>query len=202
MIPPVGRKVNVLTATGALVNDGATMIYVAGKLRTHHAERLATHDIPLAMLFRDHDHSSVLSRDSCTAAHACHSIPLAWPPFRPGTPAPEQPAFLCTLIFPVMAKTETNTPSSDRLSLPAVGYSLLLAVLVAYGLHALFISDTATRDAAQKYLERTIADEDREFCETFGMRSTSAAFTACSRELAITRQKQIDRDNAAAQGVL
>ena len=58
------------------------------------------------------------------------------------------------------------------------------------------------RAAAHEYLERMIEDEDRQFCGTFGMRSGSAAFTACSRELAIIRQKQVDRDNAAAQGIL
>ena len=99
-----------------------------------------------------------------------------------------------------MAQAKTNIPS--RFTLPALGYSLLFAVLVAFGLHALFISGPAMRAAAHEYLERTIADEDRQFCETFGMRSGSDAFTACSRELAIIRQKQVDRDNAAAQGIL
>ena len=101
-----------------------------------------------------------------------------------------------------MAEARTNTSSPDRFPLPSLGYSLLLAILVACGLYALFISGPAMRAAAHEYLERTIADEDRQFCETFGMRSGSAAFTACGRELAIIRQKQVDRDNAAAQGIL
>lgn len=101
-----------------------------------------------------------------------------------------------------MAEAKTDTPSPNRFPLPALVYSLLLAVLVAFGLHALFISGPAMRAAAHEYLERTIADEDRQFCETFGMRSGSAAFTACSKELAMIRQKQIDRDNAAAQGII
>lgn len=100
-----------------------------------------------------------------------------------------------------MPEAKTNTPSPERFPLPALGYSLLLAVLAAYGLYALFIAGPAMRAAAHEYLERTIADEDRQFCETFGMRSDSTAFTACSRELAIIRQKQVDRDNAAAQGI-
>ena len=99
-----------------------------------------------------------------------------------------------------MAEAKTNIPS--RFPLPALGYSLLFTALVAFGLHALFISGPAMRAAAHEYLERTIADEDRQFCETFGTRSGGAAFTACSRELAIIRQKQVDRDNAAAQGIL
>jgi len=101
-----------------------------------------------------------------------------------------------------MAEARTDTPSPERFPLPALGYSLLLSALVACGLYALFISGPAMRAAAHERLERTIADEDRQFCETFEMRSGSAAFTACSRELAIIRQKQVDRDNAAAQGIL
>ena len=101
-----------------------------------------------------------------------------------------------------MAEAKINTSSPERLPLPALGYWLFLAVLAAYGLYALFITGPAMRAAAHQYLERTIAEENRQFCETFGMRSDSAAFIACSRELAIIRQKQVDRDNAAAQGLL
>jgi len=101
-----------------------------------------------------------------------------------------------------MAKAKTDTPSPNRFTLPAFMYSLFLAILVACGLHALFISGPAMRAAAHEYIVRTIADEDRQFCETFGMRAGNAAFTACSKELAIIRQKQVDRDNAAAQGIL
>ena len=101
-----------------------------------------------------------------------------------------------------MAKAKTNTRSSDSFPLPRLGYSLLLAVLVAYGLHALFISGPAMRTAAHEQVERAIADEDRGFCEMFGMHSGSAEFAACSRELATIRQRQVDRDYAAAQGIL
>ncbi|PSO19778.1 hypothetical protein C7G41_35280 [Bradyrhizobium sp. MOS002] len=101
-----------------------------------------------------------------------------------------------------MAEAKTNTPTPDRFPLPALGYSLLIAVLVACGLHALFISGPAMRAAAHEQVQRAIADEDRHSCEMFGMRSDSAAFAACSRELATIRQKQIDRDNAAALGIL
>ena len=101
-----------------------------------------------------------------------------------------------------MAEAKTNTTGPDRFPLPGLGQSLILAVLAACGLYVLFFSGPAMRAAADERLERTIADEDRQFCETFGMRSASAAFTACSRELAIIRQKQADRDNAAAQGIL
>jgi hypothetical protein len=101
-----------------------------------------------------------------------------------------------------MAKAKTNTRSPDNFPFPRLAYSLLLAVLVAYGLHALFISGPAMRTAAREQVERAIADEDRGFCEMFGMHSGSAEFAACSRELATIRRKQVDRDNAAAQGIL
>ena len=99
-----------------------------------------------------------------------------------------------------MTEARTGTSSPARVQLPALGYWLLLAVLTAFGLHALFFS--AMRIAAQEQLEQAVAAEDRGFCEMFGMRSGSAAFAACSRELANIRKKQVDRDSAAAQGIL
>jgi hypothetical protein len=102
-----------------------------------------------------------------------------------------------------MTKANTDAAGPDRLRRPAlIGYSLLLAVLVACGLHALFISGPAARQAAREELVRIIADEDRQFCDSFGLRAASAPFAACSGKLAIIRQKQTDRDNAVAQGVL
>ncbi|WP_166298035.1 hypothetical protein [Bradyrhizobium sp. 2S1] len=86
-----------------------------------------------------------------------------------------------------MAEAKTNTPDSERLPLPALGYPLLLAVLAACGLYAVFISGPAMRIAARN---------------SVSARSDNAAFAACSRRLAIIRQKQVDRDNAAAQGIL
>ena len=91
---------------------------------------------------------------------------------------------------------------SEKLPRPALAYALLLAVVVAYGLHATFISGPALRTAAQEQLERTIAQEDGDFCGQFGMRPGTAQYDTCRRELAIIRQKQVDRDNAAAQGIL
>jgi hypothetical protein len=101
-----------------------------------------------------------------------------------------------------MTEARTGSPSPARVQLPALGYSLLLAVLTAFGLHALFFSGPAMRIAAQEQLERTIAAEDRHFCEMFGMRSGTDAFVACSRELANVRQRQADRDTAAVDGIL
>jgi hypothetical protein len=101
-----------------------------------------------------------------------------------------------------MTIANTNAAATARLPIPALGYLLLLAVLLIFGLHALFISGPAMRAAASEQLEQAIAGEDRGVCEMFGARSGSDAFAACSKALATVRQKQIVRDNAAAQGML
>src|SRR5512143_3302449 len=101
-----------------------------------------------------------------------------------------------------MAEARSNSRTRNDMPRPALAYALLLAVVVAYGLHALFISGPAMRAAAHEQLERTIAREDRDVCGMFGIRPDSARFAACSLELSIIRQKQADRDNASAQGIL
>ena len=101
-----------------------------------------------------------------------------------------------------MAEIKTNSPDLANVPLRTIASGLAVAVLVAWGLHAVFIAGPAMRAAAHEYVERTIADEDRQFCEKFGMRSGTDAFTACGKELSIVRQKQADRDSAAAQGIL
>jgi hypothetical protein len=87
-------------------------------------------------------------------------------------------------------------------SFRTLAYALVIAILVAFGLHTVFISGPAMRAAAQEAVAHTVADEDHQFCETFGMRAGTDAFVACSRELSIVRQKQVDRDNAAAESIL
>jgi hypothetical protein len=101
-----------------------------------------------------------------------------------------------------MAEIKTSSPGFANVPLRTLASALAVAVLVAWGLHAVFIAGPAMRAAAHENVERTIADEDRQFCEKFGMRSGSDAFTACGKELSVVRQKQADRDSAAAQGVL
>jgi len=100
-----------------------------------------------------------------------------------------------------MTMANRNAPAAARVSMLAPGYLLLLAVLLLLGLYALVIAGPAMRVAAGEQLERTLADENREICEMFGARS-GEAFAACSRALAAVRQKQTDRDNAAALGIL
>ncbi len=101
-----------------------------------------------------------------------------------------------------MADIETSSRHLAHLPLRSLAHSLLLAILVACGLYAVFIAGPAMRAAAHESLERTIADEDRQFCESFGIRAGTDAFAACSRALSSVRQKQVDRDKAAAQGIL
>ena len=101
-----------------------------------------------------------------------------------------------------MADAKINSASPDRLPVSAFGYWLLLAVSVASGLYALFISGPAVRAAAQEQLGRSIANEDRAVCVKFGFGSGSAEFAACSGELAIVRRKQTERDKAETMGIL
>lgn len=96
----------------------------------------------------------------------------------------------------------SKSRTSEEVSRPTLAYALLLAIVIAYGLHALFISGPAMRAAAQLQLEQTLADEDRDVCAQFGIRPGTAQFNVCGRELAIVRQKQVDRDHAAAEGIL
>ncbi len=100
-----------------------------------------------------------------------------------------------------MTEANASAPVAARFQLPMLGY-LLLAVAFAFGLHALFIAGPAMRVAAHDRIEQVIAAEDRSVCEALGARAGTDAFTACSRALAVVRQNQVERDNAAAQGML
>lgn len=87
---------------------------------------------------------------------------------------------------------------TQRLGITA---ALVFAVVTALGLHTL-VSAPAIREAAQAELAHVIADEDLDVCGQFGLRPGTNAFVACSRELANVRQKQSDRDQSAAAGIL
>lgn len=101
-----------------------------------------------------------------------------------------------------MTQTTSSPGVKDTSATLRLAFSLLVAVLVAYGLYASFISAPAMRAAAQEQLRRTIAEEDRGFCQQFGMSPGTPGFETCSRELAIVRQRQTDRDSGAAEGIL
>ena len=84
----------------------------------------------------------------------------------------------------------------------AYASAIVMAVVVAYGLHALFISGPAMQADARAQLEQTIAEEDRYVCGQFGIQPDTTLSIICSRELANVRQKQMGRDHAAAAGLL
>ena len=94
--------------------------------------------------------------------------------------------------------SQRTTEDTQRMGIAA---ALVLAVVTALGLHTL-VSAPAIRDDAHAELARVIANEDRDVCGQFGLRPGTNAFVACSRELADVRQKQSDRDQAAAAGIL
>ena len=79
---------------------------------------------------------------------------------------------------------------------------LVIAVLGAGVLYGAFIYGQKRLAIVEDQLRQTTAEEDRAFCEKFGMRAGTPQFVACGQELGIIRQKQADRDRAAAQGLL
>jgi hypothetical protein len=100
------------------------------------------------------------------------------------------------------SKARPSPRTTDDLQRPAYAAALLLAAVAAFGLHTLFVSGPAMREAAEVELARIIADEDRDVCGQFGLRPDTTPFMVCSRELATVRRKQSDRDHAAAAGIL
>jgi hypothetical protein len=99
-----------------------------------------------------------------------------------------------------MSEIKAGAPSAIiRLSSPV---ALLLAVLLAYGLYAVFVAGPDMRAVARERLSQAIAEETKAFCEKFGMRAGTAKFLECSDELAAIRQKQTERDRAADHGIL
>jgi hypothetical protein len=103
----------------------------------------------------------------------------------------------------------TNTKmSGDRVTDSIRGWgsthwvALVIAVLWVGVLYAAFNSGQKMLAIAEDQRRHTIADEDRAFCDKFGMRAGTPEFVACGQDLGIIRQKQTDRDRAAAQGLL
>ncbi len=100
------------------------------------------------------------------------------------------------------APIKANSRAPEDQQRLAYASAIVMAAAVAYGLHALFISGPATQADARAQLEQTIAEEDRHVCGQFGIQPGATLFIVCSRELANVRQKQVDRDRAAAAGLL
>ena len=82
-----------------------------------------------------------------------------------------------------------------------IPYAALIVVLLALGFYAILVVGPAQRALAQDQLARTIAEETRAVCERFGMRDGTSQFLDCAQALATIRQKQVDRDHAAEQGL-
>lgn len=101
-----------------------------------------------------------------------------------------------------MTGIDSGARSSTAVPLLSLAYALLVASLAVFGLYAVFIAGPAMRAMANDDVVRTLAEEDRKFCGMFGMGAGSEAFAACSKELSIVRRRQVDRDNAASQGLL
>ncbi|MHC2337177.1 hypothetical protein [Bradyrhizobium sp. USDA 4454] len=101
-----------------------------------------------------------------------------------------------------MTEIDSGVHGSTAGPLRPLVYAVFIAIMAAFGLYAVFVAGPAMRAAAHDDLVRRVADEDRQFCGKFGMGAGTDTFVACSRELSIVRQRQVDRDNAAAQGLL
>lgn len=95
-----------------------------------------------------------------------------------------------------MAKSNSSTPDAGFI-IP-LGFLLLLAPVFAYVTH----EAAGAYAVAQQQMVEEIANEDRATCEQFGMGYRTREFQRCSEQLAIVRQKQSDRDHAAAEGIL
>lgn len=80
--------------------------------------------------------------------------------------------------------------------------ALVIAVLVSGVLYAAFLYGQKMLAIAEDQRRQTVAEEDRAFCDKFGMRAGTPEFVACGQELEIIRRKQADRDRAAAEGFL
>jgi hypothetical protein len=74
---------------------------------------------------------------------------------------------------------------------------LVIAVLGVGVLYGIVNYGQTMRANALDQLRQTIADEDRAFCEKFGMHAGAPEFVACRQELGTIRQKQADRERAA-----
>lgn len=130
-----GRQVDHLVARlrevgfleqGRAPGDGRVRLLAAThKLRTHHTEWLATHYIPLAMLFPDHDYSPVLSRNR--AFHVLHCS-------------------TCLPFNPVSARLLMTLPDTLLFFTHAAGPLIQNAVLKA-------AMDAADPNAAVPYIE-------------------------------------------------
>ena len=119
------REVGFLELRRAPGDGRVRLLASTDKLRTHHTEWLATHYIPLAMLFPDHDYSPVLSRNR--AFHVLHCR-------------------TCFPFGPVSARLMMTLPDTLLFFMHAAGPLIQNAVLLA-------AMDAADPNAAIPYVE-------------------------------------------------
>jgi hypothetical protein len=101
-----------------------------------------------------------------------------------------------------MAKVKIGSSGVANNALGArLAFWLILAAM-AFGLYEATEVGRTMRVLSQDQVERTLAAEDRAFCEKFGMRPGGNDYADCCRELSIIRRKQTDRDAAVGQGLL
>ena len=96
--------------------------------------------------------------------------------------------------------TITASPLVTKYTPPV--FSLFIASMMVFGFYAVLVTGPAMRATTEKQLSQTTLDETRTFCAKLGISDGSDEFAMCSKELAIVRQKQTERDSAAAQGIL
>ncbi len=97
--------------------------------------------------------------------------------------------------------TDVNANAIDSSIGSRLLFSLFIVVLLSFGAYATFVAAPATRADAKIQLDREIAAENLAFCEKFGIRADTNDFGVCGQQLAMIRQKQADRDSAAAAGL-
>jgi hypothetical protein len=119
------REVGFLEQRQAPSDGRVRLLASTDKLRTHHTEWLATHHVPLAMLFPEHDYSPVLSRNR--AFHALHCS-------------------TCLPFNPVAARLMMTLPDTLLFFAHAAGPLIQNAVLKA-------AMDAADPNAAVPYIE-------------------------------------------------
>jgi hypothetical protein len=73
------REVGYLEQHRAAKDGRVRLLATTDKLRSHHTEWLATHYVPLATLYPEHDYRAVLSRDRVFHVIHCRSCPPFYP---------------------------------------------------------------------------------------------------------------------------
>ncbi len=102
------REVGYLEQHRAAKDGRVRLLATTDKLRSHHTEWLATHYVPLATLYPDHDYRAVLSRDR--AFHVMHCR-------------------LCQPFYPVSARLMMTLPDTMLFFSHAAGPLIQTAVL-------------------------------------------------------------------------